>query len=315
VYEVYQRRLNQAALHDVADISPLFLQMLQDHPLARKYDDIIVDEAQYLTPMDLRAIYGCLADFSHTSGGEADGAHPCLLLLGEATQMLTARAFFWKQAGVQAHGYTVLLCQNDRNTRQIAEAAAPLLLHNRLLCVPFEYIDPAYTRSQGPLPTLLSVEACSNRHAERYAQIELVKDHILDLVRAGSFRLSDIAIVCYSNDFCLHCQSILRHAGIPAAVRTDPDFHVLEEQIKVLTIYAARSLEFPVVFLVGLVEGELPVTDQFVIMEEEKRQMEIERERMLCYVGMTRAAELLYLVTVQGKESRFLQEMGQKIVE
>ena len=106
---------------------------------------------------------------------------------------------------------------------------------------------------------------------------------------------------------------MLKRSGLRAVLRTDSEFNLLEEQIKILTIHSAKGLEFPVVFLMGLTEGELPLLSNLGNMEEEERQLEIEKERTLCYVGMTRAADALYLLTVQGKESRFIQELAGKI--
>jgi superfamily I DNA/RNA helicase len=91
---------------------------------------------------------------------------------------------------------------------------------------------------------------------------------------------------------------------------------LLEERIKVLTIHSAKGLEFPVVFLLGLTEDELPWrrNPRFVDEDEEEAQLRIEGERKLCYVGMTRAAEALYLLTIRGNESRFLNELEGKVV-
>ena len=122
------------------------------------------------------------------------------------------------------------------------------------------------------------------------------------------------------NVFAYFREAYLHVLGVPDELvksvkeaQTMKDFDILEEQIKVFTIHSAKGLEFPVIFLMGLVEGNLPYAIHQFGQDEEEAQLEIERERMLCYVGMTRAAERLYLVTVRGQESRFVRELAGKI--
>jgi len=84
--------------------------------------------------------------------------------------------------------------------------------------------------------------------------------------------------------------------------------------VNLMTLHAAKGLEFPVIFLVGLEEGLLPHRNSMDEVEE------LEEERRLCYVGITRAQEHLYLThaswrRVAGEEqvgmpSRFLQEIS-----
>lgn len=48
-------------------------------------------------------------------------------------------------------------------------------------------------------------------------------------------------------------------------------------------------------------------------LDREEVELFIEQQRTLCYVGMTRAAEALYLLTVKGQESRFIKELTGKV--
>ncbi len=310
VYEAYQQRLDESQVHDWSDVALLAWQSLRKQPLEEAYDDVIVDEAQDLTPVDYR-VFQLLAvtptDIEPRSGG--------ILILGDAAQTLYSRGFSWQQVGIQARGRAAILRKNHRNTCRIGEAAVHLLKQNVLMNAANEYIDPEWIQRQGTPPKLLRAPYSQNVVAGRLNQIALVRDCILDLVSRRVFRLSDFAVLCPSNEFCKRCQQELKQAGLPAVLRSDRRFHILEEQIKVLTIHSAKGLEFPAVFLLGLIEGELPSTYHLQSLEDEEKQLEIEKQRILCYVGMTRAAEELYLVTLERKESRFVRELEGKVIE
>ncbi len=90
----------------------------------------------------------------------------------------------------------------------------------------------------------------------------------------------------------------------------------VDDQITLMTLHAAKGLEFPVVFLVGMEEGILPHARVF----DSGKIDDIEEERRLCYVGVTRAREELFVScattrtqfgqTGYNMPSRFLEEMG-----
>jgi len=301
VYEAYQRRLAQAKCHDWSDVSLLMLQMLQKMPFDEPYDDVIVDEAQDLTPVDLRVIQQLVVPSTNRTIVSSS-----IMILADAAQTLYSRGFSWKQAGIQARGHTAILRKNYRNTRQIAEVAAHLLEQNVLMHASNEYVDPEWTQHQGPYPFLMKA-------ARPFEQMVLVRERILDLVSDQIFRLSDFAVLCPTNQLCKQCQHELDSEGLRTVLHTDSDFDLLEERIKIMTIHSAKGLEFPVVFLLGIVDGTLPRTKGFRNVDAEETQLHIEQERMLCYVGMTRAAEALYLLTVKGEESCFVQDVIDKV--
>ncbi|MBO0461420.1 DNA helicase PcrA [Enterococcus sp. DIV1298c] len=100
------------------------------------------------------------------------------------------------------------------------------------------------------------------------------------------------------------------------------DIDSLEEetkQVTLMTLHAAKGLEFPVVFLIGLEEGVFPLSR--ALMEES----ELEEERRLAYVGITRAEEALFVTnafsrtlygrTQYNRPSRFLEEIDQELLD
>ncbi len=88
------------------------------------------------------------------------------------------------------------------------------------------------------------------------------------------------------------------------------------EKVSLLTLHAAKGLEFPVVFIVGCEEGLIP-------LEMEGFSSDFEEERRLFYVGMTRAREelvlvharrrLLYGKTLELSPSRFLADIDEAL--
>lgn len=100
---------------------------------------------------------------------------------------------------------------------------------------------------------------------------------------------------------------------------SDADTRIDGDAVSMLTLHTAKGLEFPVVFLTGLEEGIFPHVRALA------DEAELEEERRLCYVGITRAQERLYLAyawqrLIFGRHnynmpSRFLQEIPEEIVE
>jgi DNA helicase-2/ATP-dependent DNA helicase PcrA len=106
-----------------------------------------------------------------------------------------------------------------------------------------------------------------------------------------------------------------------AALVSDADAYDERAQITLMTLHAAKGLEFPLIFLGGLEEGLFPHSRTFLQPDD------VEEERRLCYVGMTRAMDTLILTRAVYRRrygtdlpeasipSRFLEEIPMELVE
>ncbi|EIC27937.1 DNA helicase II [Methylomicrobium album] len=108
----------------------------------------------------------------------------------------------------------------------------------------------------------------------------------------------------------------LAHAALEAGEMQGDDF---DDCVQLMTLHSAKGLEFKVVFMVGMEEGLFPSLQS---VEDPQR---LEEERRLCYVGMTRAMQTLYMTYAEsrrlyGREtyprpSRFLREIPDECVQ
>ena len=106
------------------------------------------------------------------------------------------------------------------------------------------------------------------------------------------------------------------------ALNAEPDNEEeSEDRVSLMTIHSSKGLEFPVVFLAGMEEKIFPIARAIQSM----RDSDIEEERRLCYVGITRAKEELFLTltrkrTLYGRTnpsiaSRFIEELPDECIE
>jgi DNA helicase-2/ATP-dependent DNA helicase PcrA len=104
-----------------------------------------------------------------------------------------------------------------------------------------------------------------------------------------------------------------------SALVSDTDQYKRDAPVTLMTMHSAKGLEFPLVFIVGLEDGLFPHSRSATDLAE------LEEERRLCYVGITRAERILYLThamkrRVYGEEvaaepSQFLNEMPLEMIE
>ena len=115
----------------------------------------------------------------------------------------------------------------------------------------------------------------------------------------------EFAVKCERNGEEPTLENFLADVALVADI---DDAELGEEAVTLMTLHSAKGLEFPNVFLVGMEEGIFPHSR--TLMDEN----EIEEERRLCYVGITRAEKHLFLSnarmrTVYGRTQGYKQRI------
>lgn len=140
------------------------------------------------------------------------------------------------------------------------------------------------------------------------------RDYVLDGTPQAEDRLENLGSLISDAQNFASLPDFLEEVALMSSV----DSATSDNTVTLMTLHAAKGLEFPVVFMVGMEEGILPHSRVF-----EAGPSELEEERRLCYVGMTRAREELHLSYAYSRlqfgtrgynpTSRFIADMGESV--
>jgi superfamily I DNA/RNA helicase len=283
LYLLYVRKLFERGFVEPAEfVRMAYRQRLNGDPTRDTYRAVIVDEVQDISEIGIKLLHSLAGDI-------ADG----LLLVGDATQRIFTRGYSLRGLGVDIAGRGVVLRKNYRNTRQILEAAFPLVAaewQHDLATAGLATADlaPEFSIREGSRPIVVR---CRDEAAEgRFLAAE-----IASLLRYKHYVPRDICILGRdkrSRDLAL---AALKSANIPAyPFQSLPTGEISAEAdaIRVSSLHGAKGHEFAAVFVVGAAAGTIPQSSA-------REQGEIASEAAVLYVGMTRARDLLYVSYAQ----------------
>lgn len=140
------------------------------------------------------------------------------------------------------------------------------------------------------------------------------RDYVLDGTPQAEDREENLGSLLSDAQNFTSISDFLEEVALMSSVDSQKD----DNTVTLMTLHAAKGLEFPVVFMVGMEEGILPHARVF-----DASPADLEEERRLCYVGMTRAREELHLSYAYSRlqfgqrgynaMSRFITDMGDQV--
>ena len=167
-----------------------------------------------------------------------------------------------------------------------------------------------FLRQSGLLSRLASTDSVAAEEALQNIA------RFFDIVRGQSDLLTDDRVVFVAR----HLQTLIDAGDDPATAELDPD----ADAVAVLTVHKAKGLEFPVVFLIDLVDGRFPartrreplgLPTELVNEVLPEGDAHLQEERRLFYVGMTRARDELFLSHAADYGGKRVRRVSQFVLE
>ena len=235
------------------------------------YQAILIDEAQDLSPVALRFLLSLVPSF--------EGVY----LTADASQSLYQKGFSWKQihTALNVTGRTLILKRNYRNTQQISAACAQILAGTKAGDKDCLHQHPS--PHQGERPIFLTEN-------DREREIDRIRDFLLAAAKKYRLPLHGSAVLCPNSQTAKQYAKKLTESGLNAKFVWGKKIDLKAPQIKVMTLYSAKGLEFPFV-VVGLSGNPFPQIDEQLPPEEVPAALDAQRR--LFYVGCSRAMRAL----------------------
>jgi superfamily I DNA/RNA helicase len=264
------------------------LRTLQEgHPQWR-YDAVIVDEVQDLKPLELLFLVA-LAPTQN------------LFLAGDAGQQIYPGRVSLQSLGIDVRGRSTTLRVNYRTTEQIRQFA------DQLLEAEGDDLDGGVEDRRGTRSVLRGIDPVCKGFGNRQEQCDYVAEEITRLLQTGRYQAEEIAVFARRSNNLDMLETRLRRSKIRYFNLKSPE-RLGQPSINLGTMHRGKGLEFKVVFVVDVYEGNVPQSKIIDAAPDEAVRAEIlAAERQLLYVSMTRARDLVYL-TWAGTPSRFLPQ-------
>jgi len=252
------------------------LKLLAEDSQANRYDYVVVDEAQDLSPVSL----ALMAEVCRTAEG--------LFFAADSKQSLYSRNYTWSSAHprLQFRGRTALLSRNYRSTHEIDRAAFSVLAEEGN-----DELVASDSVHEGPLPVLV-------RDITPEKQAEWIARFVRQMARHLHLKASAAAVLVPGAAAGETLASELMAQGLETRFFSGRDLDLKADVVRVLTLHAAKGLEFPIVIVAGLDAGQWPVPEDFD--EPDLFAERARNERRVLYVGLTRAMRGLMLLVPKG---------------
>lgn len=249
------------------------------------YDYIFIDEAQDLKPVAIRFLMGLCKNRKN------------IYLTADINQSIWGYSFSWTKMArdLRVQGRAKILRRNYRTTKDIWEAVLQLAPNNEVADNDTLLTEAVY---RGNPPVLAWYE--------KNSQIkERLNIFLYEALRQERFTPGSAAVLCPTNKEVENVYNMIDKSFKPKIMESK-SVDISWSGIKILTMHAAKGLEFPVVAVTGLEKGRLPSRALAGVDEDEH----IAQQRRLLFVACSRAMRRLIVFAHKGRLSPFVTSLS-----
>lgn len=289
VFAEYNNQLKSRGQVDFDDYALLSLQVLNRKVITPPFTHIVVDEAQDLSKAQILVISAIVSQETKS-----------ISIIADAAQRIYKSGFTWSEVGLNVRGArTIEFKKNYRNTVHIVRAALSLLEKENDKSE-FTVVETA--RKGEHKPTIGYFKSWNE-------QCKYVEGELVQLKRNSPD--STIVALHRTHQGVRNVKIFLENAGYRTQeLKNSDDIDFESDSIKLCTLSSIKGLEFDAVFIFDLNDDIIPYPPGFI---EEDDDFHISTERRLLYTAMTRARDLLYMLS-SGKPSRYLAEINESLI-
>lgn len=280
VLQAFDAALAKRGGDDAGGLARKATQLLREGVIESPFAAVVCDEVQDASRWQLRLL-AALA----TPKGFVDPGADRLFLVGDGHQRLYEKPVSLRACGIEVRGRSARLRLNYRTTQGICAAAIDALAG---LDLDVMERDDAEADTSG----YRSLRAGARPSAHAFASADDEADFIATTIRSTPAR--PFLVLARTKTMLAHLADKLRARGVTPLMLGDAEAMPAGDHVVLATLHRSKGLEAPTVVLAGMQDSPL----RFPGGSDEDKALHARKERLLVYVGMTRARDACLLTRV-----------------
>lgn len=249
------------------------------------YDYIFIDEAQDLKPVAIRFLMGLCHKRKN------------IFLTADINQSIWGYSFSWTKMAndLKVQGRARILKRNYRTTKEIWNAVMQLAPTADDADPETLYAEAVY---RGPKPIKCNYKSLAQ-------QEERINKYIFEALREERATSGNVAVLCPTSKEIASAYQMIDKSFKPKVMKSN-EVDITWPGVKIMTMHAAKGLEFPIVALFGLEKGRLPLPPMSGISKDEHYA----QQKRLLFVACSRAMRRLIVFANKDRPSMFTDDFS-----